>query len=238
MLARRLALVAAVAATALACTASLPATVRIPTVADRTMTGVLYGKGEHLVIIPAHGGSSTLESWAATATALRDSGFRVLVFQPRAAADLAAGRETPCLYDEKCLALDLLAAMLYARSALATRISFLGGSMGGAAVAEASTDSAARDVEGVILLAPATISSPERMAGRKLFITARDDANSAGPRLPGIQAMFDRTPGPKHFVLLEGSLHAQRVLAGPDGARVMGAIVQFLRFLALPGAAP
>jgi pimeloyl-ACP methyl ester carboxylesterase len=225
----RRALVAAITATALACTASLSSRVTVPTATDRPIAGVLYGTGEHLVIIPAHGGYSTLDSWAATASALRDSGFRVLVVEPRAASDLAAGRETPCLYDEKCLAQDLLAAMRYARGRGATRISFLAGSVGGAAAAEASTDSAARDVEGVILLAPSPISAPERMAGRKLFVTARDDANSAGPRLPGIQTMFDRAQGPKQLLLLEGSLHAQRVLAGPDGALVLREIVVFLR---------
>ncbi len=204
------------------------ARVSIPTVADRVLSGELYGTGDHVVIILAHGGYSSLASWAPSAMSLAGAGLRVLVVEARAASDLASGRETPCLYDAKCLAKDVLAAMQYARRLGANRISLMAGSMGGAAIAEASTDRAARDVESLVLLAPATMSSPERMRGRKLFVATRDDANSAGLRLPSIQALFDGAPEPKRFILLEGSAHAQRVLAEPDGAAVLRDIVTFL----------
>ena len=203
--------------------------VSISTVANRVVAGDWYGAGDHVVIVLAHGGYSSLASWAPSAASLAGAGMRVLVVEARAASDLAGGRETPCLYDEKCLAQDVLAAMRYARRFGATRISLMAGSMGGAAVAEASTDSAARDVESLVLLAPATMSSPERMTGRKLFVATREDANSAGLRLPSIQALFGGAPEPKRFILLEGSAHAQRVLAEPDGAAVLRDIVAFLK---------
>ena len=203
--------------------------VEIPTEADRLIVGDLYGEGEHVVVILAHGGYSSLASWAPSALSLQAFGFRVLVVEARAAAELADGRETPCLYDAKCLAQDVLAAIRHLRGRGAERISLMGGSMGGAAIAEASADSTARDVECLVLLAPAITAAPERMRGRKLFIATREDANSAGLRLPSIQAQFDRAPEPKRFVLLEGSAHGQRVLASPQGDAVLREIAAFLR---------
>lgn len=202
--------------------------VSIPSDDGHALAGVLYGDGRHVVILLAHGGYSSLASWAATAAELHAAGLRVLVIEAHAAAELSVGRETPCLYDAKCLARDVLAGLRFARRLGVDRIAFIGGSMGAAAVAEASMDSAAADVESVVVLAPARVAEPERMRGRKLFFATRDDANSAGLRLPGIQAMFDRAPEPKRFVLLEGSAHAQRILAEADGARLMRDIVRFL----------
>lgn len=62
------------------------------------------------------------------------------------------------------------------------------------------------------LVAHAAIEAPQRMSGRKLFITTRDDMSTdAVLRLPGIRQQFDRAPEPKQLVLLDGSAHAQFV---------------------------
>lgn len=194
----------------------------IPLLAER------YGGGERGVVILAHGGYSTLASWAPQARAIADAGFQVLVVEARAAVDLAAGRQTDCLYDPPCLAKDVLAGVRNLWTSGARSVALMGGSMGGAAAAQASVEAQPGEVERLILLAPAGIAEPDRMQGDKLFITTRDDANAAGPRLPGIQAQFDRSPEPKRLIVLDGSAHAQRIFLTPDGDAVMREILRFL----------
>ena len=58
--------------------------------------------------------------------------------------------------------------------------------------------------------AHSAIEEPERMQGRKLFITSRGDTTGSGTlRLPGIREQYERAPGPKELVVLDGSAHAQ-----------------------------
>jgi hypothetical protein len=65
-------------------------------------------------------------------------------------------------------------------------------------------------------------------AARLMFIAAREDANAAGLRLPGIRENYARARAPKEFKLLEGSAHGQNILSTPDGAAVMRDIIRFL----------
>jgi len=203
--------------------------VTVPGPAGRPLAANVYGVADHVIVILAHGGYSSLESWAPQSEQLAAAGFRVLVVEAGAAAELAAGRETPCLYEEKCLAEDVLAAVRYARSDGARRVSLMGGSMGGAAVAQASIEAPVGHIESLVLLAPAGIATPERVQGRKLFVATRDDANNAGPRLPGIRAQYERIAEPKRFVLLDGAAHAQRVFGTPQGDSLLRQIIEFLR---------
>ena len=196
--------------------------------AGRVLVADLYGSAARGVVILAHGGYSTLARWTRQAGSIAQAGFRVLVIQPHAAAELLAGRETECLYDPPCLAKDVVAGIRYLRESGAKSISLLGGSMGGAAMAQASFDEEAGPIDKLVLLAPAAITDPGRMRGRKLVITTRDDANAAGPRLPGIQAQFDSAPEPKRLEILEGRAHAQRIFETPEGERVLRLILDFL----------
>ena len=66
------------------------------------------------------------------------------------------------------------------------------------------------------------------MKGRKLFIVARYDANSEGPRLPKIRANYEKAAGPKELIILEGSAHAQFLFATDQGERLMNEILRFL----------
>jgi pimeloyl-ACP methyl ester carboxylesterase len=188
----------------------------------------LYGRGTDGVILIGHGGYSTRATWAPLARLLADSGFRVLVFETRAAITLQAGQETACLYDAPCMARDVLAAIRYLRSRGATRLVLMGGSAGGGAAAEAATDPAAA-VDALVLLAPMAISNPERVTGRKLLAVGREDRSGEGLRLPGIKAQYARFPGPKQLLVLEASAHGQRLLDGSTGPSLRAALLQFLR---------
>jgi dienelactone hydrolase len=202
--------------------------VSFPTPNGEIVSGDLYGAGDRGVVIIAHGGYSTKKSWESQARTLSDAGFRVLVFDSRAAVDFAAGKETPCMYDAVCQAVDVLSAVRYLRTRGATRVSVIGGSMGGGATAQASVESAPGEIDRIVLLAPAAIAAPEKMKGRKLFIVARDDANSAGLRLPTIRDQFERAAKPKQLMVLEGVAHGQRIFGTEQGERVMREIQRFL----------
>ena len=73
------------------------------------------------------------------------------------------------------------------------------------------------------------MAAPQRMKGRKLFIVSRGDVGSGDrPRLPGIRDQYDKAPGPKELVILEGSAHAQFIFETPEGERLMREILRFL----------
>ena len=195
-----------------------------------SVQGDLYGSGSRGVVLVAHGGYSSREKWSAQAQSIAAAGFRVLVFETRAGAEFRqTSKETECLYDPACMAADVLAAVRYLRGRGAMTVSVIGGSAGGGAVAQASVDAAPGEIDRIVLLAPMTIEAPQKMKGRKLFITARDDRSGDGLRLPGIRDQYDKTPGPKQFVVLEGAAHAQRIFETPDGDRVLRNILRFLQ---------
>ena len=204
--------------------------VRIQFTADGsrdTIAGMLYGSAGPGIVIIAHGGYSNLESWSAVASTLAGRGFRVLVFRSRAAAEYAGRGDSRCMYDAPCQAEDVLAAVHYLRARGVRPVHLLGGSMGGAAVAEAAIRAGVNEVGRVVVLAPARISAPERMPGG-MFVATRYDSSGAGPRLPGLQAQFSRVAEPKRFMLLDGTAHAQRIFQTSDGARVIEAIVAYI----------
>jgi dienelactone hydrolase len=199
------------------------------TTAGESVRGEIQGAGGRGVVVVAHGGYSSIEAWRLQAQTIAAAGFRVLVFETRAGAELReTGKETDCLYDPACMALDVLAAVRYFREAGAMSIYVMAGSAGGGAAAHASVASDVGEIDGLVLLAPMVIENPDRMKGRKLVITTRDDSNSDGPRLPGIQQQFDRAPEPKRLLVLEGSAHAQRIFETPAADVVMQDILRFL----------
>jgi dienelactone hydrolase len=209
--------------------ASAPEHVSFQTPTGDLIQGDIYGTGRRGVILVAHGGYSSKESWEKQARILAQAGFRVLVFDTRASVELKrTGKETDCLYDSSCMAVDVLAAVRYLHQASVTAVSVVGGSAGGGAVAQACVEAKRGEIESIVLLAPGAIATPERMKCRKLFIATRDDRNSEGPRLPGIIKQYNRAPGPKKLLILEGSAHAQHIFDTPSGERVMKSILGFL----------
>jgi hypothetical protein len=104
--------------------------------------------------------------------------------------------------------------------------------MGGGAAAQATVVSAPGEIDRIVLLAHSAIDQPDRMKGRKLFITTRDDSSASGaPRLVKIREQYEKAPDPKELVILEGSAHAQFIFETDQGERLMHEI---LRFLAAP----
>jgi pimeloyl-ACP methyl ester carboxylesterase len=192
------------------------------------VSGDSYGSGTRGVVL-AHGGRFDRSSWAEQAQQLAAAGFRVIAIDFRASVESRAGRETPCLYDEACLAKDVLAAVRYLRDQGVRTVSLVGASMGGGAVAQASADAAPGEIDRIVLLAHMPIETPERMSGRKLFVVARNDTTARGVRrLVAIEAQYASAPAPKELLVLDGSAHAQFLFRTDEAGRLMRAILRFL----------
>ncbi len=187
-----------------------------------------YGSGDRGVVL-AHGGRFDRTSWKPQALVLATAGFRVVAIDFRAAVEMRAGRETPCLYDEKCLAKDIVAAVRHLKRAGAKSVSVVGGSLGGGGAAQATIDMAPGEIDRVVLLAHMLIETPEKIRGRKLFIVARDDRGGNDlPRLDGIRDQYEKAAEPKELVVLDGSAHAQFIFQTDQAQRLMREIVRFL----------
>ena len=194
-----------------------------------TIAADIYGSGDRGVVL-AHGGRFDRASWRPQALELAAAGFRVIAIDFRAAVEMRAGRETECLYDDRCLAKDIRAAIDHLKRNGATTVSLIGGSLGGGAAARAAMDAPPGAIDAVVLLAHMLIDAPEHVRGRKLFIVARDDrGGNDAPRLPGIRVQYERAPGPKELIVVEGSAHAQALFDTAEGPRLMREILRFLR---------
>jgi len=203
--------------------------VSIPAPPGGPIQADLYGSGDRAVVL-AHGGRFDKSSWQKQARVLTDAGFRVLAIDFRAAVQARNGPEPPCLYDETCLAADVLAAVRYLKSEGAKTVSIVGASLGGGAAAQASVEARDGEIDRIVLLAHMPIAAPEKMKGRKLFIVSRGDLGSGDvPRLAGIRDQYEKAPKPKELVVLDGSAHAQFIFDTPEGDRLMREIVRFLK---------
>jgi pimeloyl-ACP methyl ester carboxylesterase len=153
-----------------------------------------------------------------------DAGFCVLAIDFRGRGQSKGG---PQPNSENEPYHDVTAAVKYLRDNGAESVSAVGGSFGGWAAAKSAVAQPGT-IERLVLLAASGVEDPDRLAGRKLFITARDDANDSGLRLPGIRAGYERAPQPKELVILDGSAHAQYLFDTDQADRLLREILRFL----------
>lgn len=200
-------------------------TVSFPTDDGGVVFADLYGKGDRGIIL-AHGGQFNKDSWSKQAQELVSAGFRVLAINFRGyGKSHGPGDSDPM---DAPLHLDILAAARFLRENGAKTISIVGGSMGGSAAGDASIASTPGAIECVVFLGSAPNGPADKLHSATLYIVARGDANSDGPRLPGIRKQYEKSPEPKRLIVLEGSAHAQFLFDTKQGERVMREIVQFL----------
>jgi pimeloyl-ACP methyl ester carboxylesterase len=204
-----------------------PEHVSFPTRDGGLIHADLYGKGDRAVVL-AHGGRFNKESWEKQAEALEKSGFRVLAIDFRGYGQSSGPGQADPLGAP--LHLDVLAAVRFLRKMGARSVSVVGGSMGGGAAGNASVEAQPGEIDRLVFLGSGgSDNNPEKMKGRKLFITTRNDLEGEGiPRLPTIREHYEKTPGPKDLIILEGSAHAQFMFATDQGDRVMSEILRFL----------
>jgi pimeloyl-ACP methyl ester carboxylesterase len=213
------------AVVALAAPSAAPREVSFPTPDGGIVYADLYGSGDRGVVL-AHGGRFQKGSWERQARTLAAAGFRVLAIDFRGRGRSRGGASTG---PDEGLRFDVLAAVRYLRRAGVKTVSVVGGSMGGGAAAEASIEAAPGEIERVVLLAHSSVEHPERIKGRKLFITARDDPRADGtPRLVRIREQYERASEPKALVILDGSAHAQFIFQTDQSERLMREILRFL----------
>lgn len=87
-------------------------------------------------------------------------------------------------------------------------VSVVGGSFGGGAAGDASIRSTGGEIDRIVYLGAAPDLPAQNLKSRSLFIVAREDANTAGPRLPAVRARYEKALQPKELMVLEGSAHA------------------------------
>lgn len=197
--------------------------VTFPTADGGIVSADLYGSGSRAVIL-APGGRFDKSSWEREARALADEGFLVLAINFRGRGDSRAGTAGP-----DALHLDVLGAVRYLRTRRTASIAAVGASLGGWAVAEAVAEAGAGEIDPVVLLAHSLIEHPERLHGRTLFVVSRDDMRGGGVRrLTEIREQYERAPGPKELLVLEGSAHAQLLFQTDQGEPLLRDILRFL----------
>ena len=194
-----------------------PGEVSYPTVDGGEIHALLWGDGEHGVVL-AHGKVFDKESWSALAPRLAGAGYTVLAIDFRGYGQSRAGSEGGRLY------LDVIAGMSYLESLGANRISVVGASMGGGAAARAAVEVEQGGIDRLVLLAPAAIPRPEEMlANQIVYITAEGD-----PSLDRTRALFARAPEPKRLELVPGDAHAQHLFETEHAEALITAILAAL----------
>jgi pimeloyl-ACP methyl ester carboxylesterase len=185
----------------------------------------LYGQGTRAVVL-AHGGRFKKESWRDQANELASGGFRVLAIDFRGFGCSTGPGQAD--FDNAPFENDVLAAVRYLRAHGAKTVSVVGGSFGGGAAGDASIKANPGEIDRVVFLGAAPNLPAEKLKCASLFIVAREDANDAGLRLPGIRAQFEKAPEPKELIVLDGSAHAQFLFQTDQRRRVMRDIRRFL----------
>jgi pimeloyl-ACP methyl ester carboxylesterase len=209
----------------LAQSAAAQRTVSFPTEDEGVVYADLYGTGARAIVL-AHGGQFNKESWAKQAKILVAAGFQVLAIDFRGyGKSRGPGDSDP---EDAPLHLDVLAAVRYLRNNGAKSVSIIGGSMGGSAAGDASIASQPGEIDRLVFLGAAPNGPADKLKSPSLFIVARDDASSDGPRLPGIRKQYEKAPEPKKLIIVDGSAHAQFLFQTDQGDRVMREILSFL----------
>jgi len=202
-----------------------PELVSFPTQDSGIVYANLYGDGERGVVL-AHGGRFNKESWATQARTLAKAGLRVLAIDFRGRGRSHGGPQATARDDVR---FDVLAAVRYLHDSGSRTVSVVGASFGGWAAAQAAVEAKPGEIDRIVLLAASPIEQPERIQGRKLFVTTRNDFSGRGTlRLPGIRDQYERARGAKRLLVLEGSAHAQHIFDTNQGERLMDEILQFL----------
>jgi len=222
---RRRRRVAAAAVAWLASAASAQEEVSFPTADGGVVHADAYGAGERGVVL-AHGGRFDKASWAPQARALAAAGLRVVAIDFRGYGESRGGATLP--ESDDGLRFDVLAAVRWLRGGGAKSVAVVGGSMGGGAAAEAAIE-APGAIDRLVLLAHSAVAQPEKIGGRKLFVTCRADLTFEGkPRLARIRDQFERASEPKQLVVLECAEHAQYLFATPLGESLLATLRDFL----------
>jgi pimeloyl-ACP methyl ester carboxylesterase len=217
-------MLAVIATLALVTQTAAPEHVSFPSEDGGVVHADLYGRGDRAVVL-VHGGRFNKESWAKQALVFADAGLRVAAINLRGYGE-SRGPGQQDIFTAP-LHLDVLAAVRYLRKHGAKTVSLVGGSLGGGASASAAIQSPS-EIHRLVLLGSGIDGNPEQLRTPVLFILAKEDTSGDGPRLPGIRADYDKVQGPKEWIVLDGSAHAQFLFETDQAGRVMREILRFL----------
>ena len=178
--------------------------------------GEKNGDAEGVVLVP--GAQFDRGSWKPLAERLASTRRTVLAIDVRG----GKGDTTPGSAPNERWQ-DTLAAARWLRRRGARDVTILGASAGGPLAVEAVQHASPGEVDRLVLLSPAAVPSPERLALPTLFVCSADE-----PLAPRIREAFAAKPEPKRLVVLPGDAHAQHILDGPQGPAFTDALLAFL----------
>lgn len=187
-----------------------------------TLRGRQWGDG-HRAVVLSHMYRTDQSVWSALAPTLARAGYRVLTYDFRGVGR-SGGRLVIGQVDR-----DVLAAIRYVRAQGARQVFLIGASMGGTASLVAAGQTR---VDGVVVLASGTqfagLNARPHLAGLtvpKLFIVGSGDS----PFIHSARFMYERTPHPKHLVVIPSAEHGTYLLQSKHRATIERAIVEFLK---------
>jgi pimeloyl-ACP methyl ester carboxylesterase len=180
----------------------------------------LYGEknGDAYGVVLVPGAQFDRGSWKPLAERLAATRHTVLAIDVRGGKGDSTPGSAP---DERWQ--DPLAAVHWLHRRGAVHVAVVGASAGGALAVEAVQHAAPGEVDRLVLLSPAAVPSPERLALPTLFVLSVDE-----PLAPRIRAAFAAKPEPKQLLALPGDAHAQHVFDGPQAAACTDAVLAFL----------
>lgn len=195
--------------------------------------GRLAGSGDTVAVL-ANMGDNDPTAWEPLAEALVRAGFQVLTYSYRYPTDTSSFTAATA---DQALA-DTRAALAFAETR-GTRLVLVGASLGGMMLARLGGGSGAAAL--VVVASPpdlpdygfaVTDAELAALTMPTLFLSARDDDTVP---LAATRRLYAAVPGPKRLLTYPGTLHALRLLGGPDAQRFTAAIVGFLVRTAPPG---
>ena len=198
--------------------AAEPTEVSFPTTDGGEVHALLYGSGEHGVVL-AHGKVFDKYSWAPLAPKLAEAGLQVLAIDFR-----GYGKSRPGSEGDKFF-LDLVAAMSYLKDNGATRVSLVGASLGGGVASRTAVVVGEEEIYRLVLLAPSAIRKADQMHAKSiLYITSEGD-----PSAGRTQEQFEKAPEPKNLEVLPGDAHAQHIFKTEQSEALVELIVSALK---------
>lgn len=174
-----------------------------------------FSASNNKVVIFAHGAIFNKESWYFLADEFQNRGVSALSVDFRGYGNSQSGNTSKKMYD-------ILGAISYLTERGFTDINIVGGSMGGAAVLMALSNTPT-PINHVVLLAPAGGPAIASTVTNKLFVVSEAERMFAG-----VMAIYNASAEPKQIQVYPGNTHAQHLFKTDIRDELIQRIISFI----------
>jgi len=180
-----------------------------------TVEAAFFKAGSRKAVIFAHGAIFNKESWYFLAEKFQGQNVNALAIDFRGYGNSKAGNTGKKMYD-------ILGALSYLRNRGYDDINIIGGSMGGAAVLSALSQTST-PVSKVVLLAPAGGSPIKSEQINKLFVVSKGEG-----LYKRVKAIYRESVDPKQIMEFPGNAHAQHLFKSKYRDELISLIIEFI----------